>query len=91
MFRFDELEFTMQFDDAYQSLQGRVQKQCDKAIGFLLTNPGHPSLNLKPIQPSKIYWEARLNSGDRLIIRPEGPTALIMDIVPHDDISRWGR
>jgi len=90
VFKFDELDFTEQFDDSYQDLQGRVQKQCDNALGFLRTNPDHPSLNLKPIQPSKIYWEAMVNRGDRLIIRPDGATAHVMDVVTHDNISKWG-
>jgi hypothetical protein len=91
VFRFDGLDFTRQFDDSYEILQERVQRQCDKALEFLLTNPGHPGLSLKPIQPSKIYWEVKVNRGDRLIIRPDGSIAHVIDVVTHDNISKWGR
>ncbi len=90
MFRFQELDLTEQFDDSYRRLQARVQKQCDKALCFILDNPDHPSLNLKPIHPAKIYWEARINRGDRLIIRPDGSIAHVLDVVTHDNISKWG-
>jgi mRNA-degrading endonuclease RelE of RelBE toxin-antitoxin system len=90
VFKFDELDYTEQFDDSYRRLQERVQKQCDKALDFLLTNPDHPGLNLKPIKPAKIYWEVRVNKGDRLIIRPDGATAHVMEVVTHDDSSKWG-
>ena len=89
MFRFKELNYTKQFDDSYQGLQTRVQKQCDKAIDFLLTNPDHPGLNFHPIKPSKIYWEAYINAGDRLIVRPEGSVLHVMDVVTHDEIAKW--
>ena len=91
MFKFKELDFTPRFNTSYQALQGRAQKQCDKALGLLLTNPGHPGLGLKPIWPIKIYWEVRINQGDRLIIRPDGPVVHLMDVVTHNQISRWGQ
>lgn len=90
MFKFAHLEFTRQLERAYRRLQPRVQRQCDKAVGHLFANPGHPGLNVKPILPAKVYWEARINVGDRLIFRPEGDTAYLMDIVTHDEISRYG-
>ena len=90
MFKFKELDYTPRFGDSYQALQSQAQKQCDKALGFLLDNPGHPGLNLKPIHPAKVYWEVRINQGDRLIIRPAGPVAHVIDVVTHDQISKWG-
>ena len=89
MFQFTELDLTEQFDDSFRRLPERVQKQCRKALGYLLTNPDHPSLNLKPILPAKIYWEARLNRSDRLVLRPDGSILRVLDVVTHDEIARW--
>jgi hypothetical protein len=58
-------------------------------LSFLLTSPAHPSLSLKPILPAKIYWEARINRSDRLILRPDGSILRVLDVVTHDDIARW--
>lgn len=87
---FEELNLTRQFQKSYRDLETRLQKQCDRALRYLLEAPDHPGLNVKPILPSKVYWEARINRSDRLVFRPEGATAHIIDVVEHDDIERWG-
>ncbi len=48
-------------------------------------------LRVKPIQPEKYYFEARISSGDRIIFRVEGGTIYFIDVVKHDDIGRYGR
>ena len=90
MFSFDRLIFTETFDRAYADLAQQAQKQCDKALNFLQVNPRHNSLRLKPILPAKIYWEARVNTGDRIILRPDGKTVYLVDVVTHDEIGRYG-
>ncbi len=89
MFQFTELDLTEQFDDSYRRLPERVQKQCRKALDYLLTNSDHPSLILEPILPAKIYWEARMNRSDRLVLRPDGSILRVLDVVTHDEIARW--
>ena len=90
MFAFEHLEFTDRFDKSYRSLSPPVQKQCKKALGFLLSNPDHPALNLRPVLPAKIYWEARINRPNRIVIRPDRDTAHLIDVVDHDEIGKWG-
>ena len=36
-------------------------------------------------------FEARINSGDRIILRFEGENIVFVDIVKHDDIARYGK
>lgn len=45
---------------------------------------------MKPIRPNNVYYEARINSGDRLVIYPVSDTAYVMDVVTHDEIKQWG-
>lgn len=90
MHSFTEVEFTDQFDDAYSDLESDQQKQCDKAIRFLLNDPSHRSLRYKPIKPAKVYYEASINMKDRLIVRPAENTAKLIDVVDHDHISQYG-
>ena len=49
------------------------------------------SLRIKPIHPEKYYLEARINSGDRIVFRIEKGTIFFVDVVHHDDISRYGK
>lgn len=91
MGEFEALEATERFDDAYADLEPAQQRQCDKAVRLLLEDPSHPGLGFKPIEPAKIYYEARINRRDRLIVRPEGDTAWLLDVVEHDDIGRYGK
>jgi hypothetical protein len=57
----------------------------------LIKRESMSGLRVKPIQPEKYYFEARINSGDRIIFRVEGGTVFFVDIVKHDDIARYGR
>jgi mRNA-degrading endonuclease RelE of RelBE toxin-antitoxin system len=86
----ERLEFTARFERSFRRLGARRQEQCEKALEQILVSPTPRGLRLKPILPGKIYWEARLNSGDRLILLPEGSVVYVMDVVTHDEIERWG-
>ena len=57
----------------------------------LIKRESTSGLRVKPIQPEKYYFEARINSGDRIIFRVEGGTVFFVAIVKHDDIARYGR
>jgi hypothetical protein len=48
-------------------------------------------MRIKPIQPDKHYFEARITSGDRIVFRCEGRTISFIEIVNHDNIGRYGR
>jgi hypothetical protein len=87
----ERLELTARFERSFRRLDARRQEQCEMALEQLLVAPTPRGLRLKPILPGKVYWEARLNSGDRLILRPEGSVLYVLDVVTHDDIERWGR
>ncbi len=87
---FSSLEVTDHFNKRYERLQPNAQRNCDKAVSQLLETPLRPGLQFKPIQPRKKYWEARPNRGDRLIVRPDGDRAILIDIVDHDDLGKYG-
>lgn len=87
---FEALEFTARFERSYLRLSTAVRAQCDEALLQLQTDPITVGLHLKPIRPSKRFWEARINRGDRLILLPERGTAYVFDVVRDDDIARWG-
>ena len=57
----------------------------------LIKGADAPGLNVKPILPEKHYLEARISSGDRIVFRFDEQTIIFVDVVKHDDISRYGR
>lgn len=87
---FARVELTARFQKSYAKLSAARQTQCDDALAQLVEEPVSPSLRLKPILPKKNYLEARINQGDRLIICTSNSVAYVMDVVTHDEITRWG-
>ena len=73
----------------YAELSADRQAACDKVAIALIKRDSSPGLHVKPIHPDKHYSEARINSGDRIVFRVEGETIFSVDVVKHDDISRY--
>lgn len=48
-------------------------------------------LRVKPILPEKYFMEARISAGDRIIFRLDAARIVFVDVVPHDEIGRYGR
>jgi hypothetical protein len=61
------------------------------ALIILIRGIDSAGLHVKPILPDKHYLEARISSGDRIVFRVEQGTIYFIDVVKHDDISRYGR
>jgi len=76
---------------SYARLSADRQAACDKVAIALIKQESSPGLRIKPIQPRKYYREARITSGDRIVFRIESGTVFFVDVVKHDDISRYGR
>jgi mRNA-degrading endonuclease RelE of RelBE toxin-antitoxin system len=84
-------EWSEQWKSSYAELSADRQAACDKAVITLIKQISSPGLRIKPIHPDKHYSEARINSGDRIIFRIESGTIFFVDVVKHDEISRYGR
>jgi mRNA-degrading endonuclease RelE of RelBE toxin-antitoxin system len=84
-------EWSDRWKESYAGLSSERQKTCDSAALALIKQETSSGLRVKPIHPDKYYWEARLNSGDRIIYRIEAGTIFFIDVVKHDDIYRYAR
>ena len=84
-------EFTERWKQSYQCLQLAEQNGVDKVVIALLNQKPTPGMRVKPIEPDKYYFEARINDGDRLIHRTHEGTLYFIDIVTHDDIGKYSR
>ncbi|MBL8165456.1 MAG: hypothetical protein JNJ61_25970 [Anaerolineae bacterium] len=52
---------------AYRRLPHDVREQARKAYRLFKENPQHPSLNFKPVHPTRPYYSARISRGYRTI------------------------
>lgn len=79
--RFSRLELTRHFESSYRDLGSRPRWHCRRALRLLLEEPEHPRLGARPILPDAVCWEARVGDDHRLLFRPAGGTALVLDVV----------
>lgn len=76
---------------AYASLSVEQKKDADKVVMALIKQESTPGMRVKPIEPDKHFYEARINDGDRLVFRVGDGKVWFIDVVVHDDIDRYGR
>ena len=55
-----KLAFTKTFVRDYRKLPQDMQELTDKQLELLLSNPKHPSLNLKKMKDPRDIWEGRV-------------------------------
>jgi hypothetical protein len=80
-----------QWKESYAALSAEGQTDSDRPALALIKQELSSGLRVKPVHPEKYYLEARINGGDRIIFRIETGTIFFVDVVKHDDISRYGR
>jgi hypothetical protein len=84
-------EWSKRWDRSYEKLTHEQQKGVDRVAIALIKQQPTPGMRIKPIEPEKYYYEARVNEGDRLIHRIDASKVWFVDIVAHDDIDRYGK
>ena len=83
-----KLNFSKKFIKAYRKLPQHIQETADKQLGLLLSNPEHPSLNLKKMQGQPGVWEARVTKGYRFTFHVEDDICFLRNIGTHDILER---
>ena len=79
-----KLQPTERFAKDYDRLPQRLQQRVDKALGLLLANPHHPSLQIKKIKGQENRWEGRVTLHYRFIFSIEGDAYLLLRVGTHD-------
>ena len=75
---------TQRFKKEFESLPASIQERARKQLALLLTNPRHPSLQIKKMKAYENLWEGRATQNYRFTFRVEGETFLLLRIGPHD-------
>jgi mRNA-degrading endonuclease RelE of RelBE toxin-antitoxin system len=75
---------TQRFKKEFESLPPPIQERARKQLALLLTNPRHPSLQIKKMKGYENLWEGRITQKYRFTFRVEGETFLLLRIGTHD-------
>ncbi|MFH0813932.1 MAG: hypothetical protein V2A69_14015 [Pseudomonadota bacterium] len=83
-----KLLFTETFVRDYRSLPQEIQKSVDKQLRLLLTNPQHPSLNIKKMNDPREIWEGRITFSYRFTFQIDGDLYLLRKVGTHDILKK---
>jgi mRNA-degrading endonuclease RelE of RelBE toxin-antitoxin system len=82
-----EIEIPDKFKQYFDDLPEEIKKKARKAIRFLAENPGHPSLQTKPVQGAPGIFEARVDRRYRLTYeRLPGDILRLRVVGLHDEV-----
>lgn len=73
------------FKKAYQKLPPETQKKVDKALILLLSNPRHPSLQVRRLESDPAKWYLRVDLHHRLTFEiDEENNYVLRNVGQHD-------
>lgn len=79
-----KLHPTKTFAKNFRKLPEEIKKATHKQLKLLLSNPQHPSLNIKKMQDPRNIWEARVNESYRFTFQIEDDTYILRKVGTHD-------
>ena len=62
------IEPTRRFQKDYDALPLRLQEATDSRLALLARFPQHPSLRLKRVRGTQVYWEISVNMQYRVVL-----------------------
>ncbi len=77
-------KFSSKFRKQHNKLHPVLRKKFDKQLALLLSNPAHPSLQIKKMQGSGLF-EARLDYHNRFVYKIVDSEIWFYAIGPHDE------
>jgi mRNA-degrading endonuclease RelE of RelBE toxin-antitoxin system len=79
-----KLLFTWTFIKNYRKLPKRIQSATDKQLEHLLSNPEHPSLNIKKMKDLQEIWEGRATESYRFTFQIQEDIYVLRKVGIHD-------
>ncbi len=79
-----KLHPTKTFAKNFRKLPEEIKKATHKQLKLLLSNPQHPSLNIKKMQDPRNIWEARVSESYRFTFQIEDDTYILRKVGTHD-------
>jgi len=82
------LLFTKTFVRDYRKLPKEIQRAVDKQLELLLSNPRHPSLNIKKMNDPREIWEGRVTVSYRFTFQINGDIYVFRKVGTHDSLKK---
>ena len=79
-----KLLFTKTFVRDYRKLPQSLQAAVDKQLELLLSNPNHPSLNIKKMNDPRNIWEGRVTVSYRFTFQVQDDIYILRKVGTHD-------
>ena len=79
---------TERFKKSYKKLPLQIKKLAKKQFRLLLSNPRHPSLNIKKMQDLRNIWEGRITESYRFTFQIEKDCYVFRNIGTHKILKR---
>ena len=79
---------TERFKKQYKKLPQPIKKATQKQLGLLLSNPDHPSLNIKKMKDPRNIWEGRITKSYRFTFQIEDDCYILRNIGTHDILNK---
>ncbi len=79
-----KISFTKNFIRNYCKLPQHIQKTTDKQLELLLSNPRHPSLNIKKMNDPRNIWEGRITESYRFTFQIKEDIYTLRKVGTHD-------
>jgi len=80
--------YTNSFKKDYDSLTPFIQGQTDKKLALLISNPRHPSIQVKKMKGTKDIWEARVSRNYRMTFNLVEDYLILRRIGTHDILRK---
>ena len=79
-----KLLFTRTFIKCYRKLPKRIQSATDKQLELLLSDPEHPSLNIKKMKDPRKIWEGHVTESYRFTFQIQEDIYILRKVGAHD-------
>ena len=76
------------FRKAYRELPPSIQRKVDKQLKLLVSNPRHPSLQVKRIRGTESVWEGRVDLHYRMTFEIQEEVIYLRVVGNHDEVLR---
>lgn len=83
-----KLYYTDRFKKQYKKLPKRVKEAVEKQLGLLMSNPEHPSLNIKIMQNQGNIWEGRITKSYRFTFHVLKDVYILRNVGKHDILKK---
>jgi len=79
---------TERFKKQYKKLPQYIKKATKKQLVFLLSDPGHPSLNIKKMKDPRNIWEGRITQSYRFTFQKKEDIYILRNIGTHNILEK---